>query len=158
MTAVNATIASIEPKDLSDLDRMAGEFSSYLRAMGDADSAVQLLSADRIREAAFGADPVLFGYIARIDDAPGGYLLYAKDYNTDFGVRVFHVCDLFVRDHARGLGIGRLLMDRAARDCRSAGGKRLEWEVWRPNVAAHAFYRAIGGMDDLEIVRMHLDL
>jgi GNAT superfamily N-acetyltransferase len=158
MTPAGPVVLPIAPRDLGDLNQMAGEFSAYLRSLGDPDSAVQLLTGERIAEAAFGADPVLHGHIARLGETAAGYLLYTRDYNTDFGIKVFHVCDLFVRDTARQMGVGRALMDRAAADCRDWGGKRLEWDVWRPNVGAAKFYHAIGGQDDVDLVRMHKDL
>jgi len=152
---------SVEPisrADVDDLHRLAGEFASFLRAMGDPDSEQQHFTGERILADGFGADPVISGYIARLDGKAAGYLIYTRDYNSDLAIRVFHVCDLFVSKSARGQGVGQTLMDRAAKDCRAWGGKRLQWEVWKPNARAFDFYESIGGerLDDLVVMYLEL--
>jgi GNAT superfamily N-acetyltransferase len=144
--------------DIDDLHRLASEFSAFLRAMGDPDSAEQQLTGERILADGFGPDPVIRGYIARFEGNPVGYLIYSRDYNADYAIRVFHVCDLFVSERARGTGVGRALMHQAAEDCRAWGGKRLQWEVWRPNARAFDFYRGIGGEATEDLVLMHLEV
>ena len=152
------SVLPFTPGDVAELHALAGEFSLFLRAMGDPDSEQQQLTGERIQRDAFGPDPVIFGYIARIDGKAAGYLIYTRDYNADYAIRQFHVCDLFVSESARGHGVGGALMGRAAEDCRQWGGKRLQWEVWRPNGRAFDFYRSIGSQEVEELVLMYLDV
>jgi GNAT superfamily N-acetyltransferase len=52
--------------------------------------------------------------------------------------------DLFVRESARGAGLGRALVDAAIDLARDRGCKRIELDVNEDNTAALALYRACG--------------
>jgi GNAT superfamily N-acetyltransferase len=52
--------------------------------------------------------------------------------------------DLFVRDGARGRGLGRALVDAAVERARARGCKRIELDVDERDERALAFYRAMG--------------
>jgi GNAT superfamily N-acetyltransferase len=52
--------------------------------------------------------------------------------------------DLYVRDHARGGGVGRSLVEAALERARGRGCRRIELDVNERNTEALAFYRALG--------------
>jgi ribosomal protein S18 acetylase RimI-like enzyme len=52
--------------------------------------------------------------------------------------------DLFVRDDARGAGLGRALMDAALERASERGCRRVELDVNSENTAALALYRSLG--------------
>ena len=52
--------------------------------------------------------------------------------------------DLFVRESARGTGLGRALVDAAIEIARERGCKRIELDVNEDNTAALALYQACG--------------
>jgi ribosomal protein S18 acetylase RimI-like enzyme len=52
--------------------------------------------------------------------------------------------DLYVRDAARRLGLGRALTERACEHARSRGCRRIELDVNEDNPAALALYRELG--------------
>jgi GNAT superfamily N-acetyltransferase len=52
--------------------------------------------------------------------------------------------DLFVRDEARGAGLGRALVEAAFERARSRGVRRMDLDVNEQNPAAIAFYRHMG--------------
>jgi GNAT superfamily N-acetyltransferase len=71
--------------------------------------------------------------------------------------------DLFVQEHARGRGLGALLLDAALEHARAVGGRRLKLDANAANVPAQALYRSRGfasagadGHDDL-LLRLRLD-
>ena len=51
---------------------------------------------------------------------------------------------MYVRDSARGTGIGRLIVDRLVADARRIGYRKLRLESLRFLVAAHSLYRSAG--------------
>jgi GNAT superfamily N-acetyltransferase len=53
--------------------------------------------------------------------------------------------DIFVEPELRGLGIGKLLLQRVAAIAAEQGCQRLEWAVLDWNTPAIEFYRAMGG-------------
>lgn len=72
--------------------------------------------------------------------------------------------DVFVREEARGSGLGRALMDAAIARARERGARRMELDVNEANPAAVALYESVGfsatsnpyGARDL-YMRVHLD-
>jgi len=52
--------------------------------------------------------------------------------------------DLFVREDARGCGLGRALVEAAIERARGRGCKRIELDVNEDNAAARALYEACG--------------
>ena len=54
--------------------------------------------------------------------------------------------DLYVREFARGNGIGEALLRRLARDTLEMEGGRLEWSVLNWNEPAIGFYKKLGAV------------
>ena len=52
--------------------------------------------------------------------------------------------DLYVRDEARGAGLGRALVDAAVERARARGCKRIELDASEDDERAQAFYRSVG--------------
>jgi predicted GNAT family N-acyltransferase len=52
--------------------------------------------------------------------------------------------DIFVRERARGTGLGRALLDAACAHARARGCRRIELDVNEDNDRAAALYRAVG--------------
>lgn len=64
--------------------------------------------------------------------------------------------DLFTREEARGLGIGRALIEALAERGRREGWLRLYWQTARDNTRAQALYDKLGKRTDW--LRYDLDL
>ena len=73
-----------------------------------------------------------------------GYLLYHGGYELDDAARTLYLIDLYVREDARRLGVGRALIREAANVCRALGGTQLYWSVYKVNPAAFEFYETLG--------------
>jgi len=52
--------------------------------------------------------------------------------------------DLYVRESARGKGVGKALLRRTAQRTREIGGGRLEWSVLNWNEPSIKFYQKMG--------------
>lgn len=77
--------------------------------------------------------------------APLGIVMANPQFSTAMGGAVTHVSDLWVSRAARGRGLGRRLLEHAARDGMEAWGARmLRLTVYADNAAAQDFYRALG--------------
>jgi GNAT superfamily N-acetyltransferase len=150
---------SVRPLLAADVDavqEMVLEFGTFIRGLGD--NWQHRFTAERYLADGFGPHPAFRGFIAVRDGAALGYLLMAPNYDVDQGIRIEIVIDLMVRDKARRSGAGRALMAAAARAARDGGASQLLWAVYRPNVLAAAFYRAIGGRMVADLDWMYLDL
>lgn len=139
-------------EDTAALRALLGEFERYLNA-------IEPLSLDPEacdRLARMGGDGDPFGRV-HVADAGGDVVGYM---NWHLGVweeyRALYIADLFVRESARGRGVGEALIHEAQRLAAEAGAERLAWSVWRKNAAAIAFYERIGATRNEEEMQMVL--
>jgi GNAT superfamily N-acetyltransferase len=105
----------------------------------------------------FGPNPFYFCLIAEHDGRPAGFALYFFNYSTWLGRPGLYLEDLFVEPEFRGLGIGKLLLERVAVIALEKGCLRLQWEVLDWNTPAIEFYRAMGAefLDEWRTVRVN---
>jgi GNAT superfamily N-acetyltransferase len=105
----------------------------------------------------FGPNPFYFCLIAEHDGRPAGFALYFFNYSTWLGRPGLYLEDLFVEPEFRGLGIGKLLLERVAVIALEKGCLRLQWEVLDWNTPAIEFYRAMGAefLDEWRNVRVN---
>ena len=111
---------------------------------------------DDMHVALFGERPVIEAVIATKDDEPVGYALFFPTYSTFLGKPGLYLEDLYVRPSARGLGIGRKLLEHLARITVQRGWGRFEWSVLDWNEPSITFYKKMGAtpMDEWTIFRV----
>jgi GNAT superfamily N-acetyltransferase len=102
----------------------------------------------QLREHGFGAAPRFEAIIAELDGEPAGMALYHTRFSTWLGHPTLFLEDIFVREVARGHGVGRRLMARLAAIALERGWGRIDFHVldWNP---ARGFYQKLG-FDHLE--------
>ncbi|HEV2187378.1 MAG TPA: GNAT family N-acetyltransferase [Stellaceae bacterium] len=102
----------------------------------------------QLREHGFGANPQFEAIIAELDGEPAGMALFHTRFSTWLGQPTLYLEDIFVREAARGHGVGRRLMARLATIALERGWGRVDFHVldWNP---ARGFYRKLG-FDHLE--------
>lgn len=142
--------------DANAIGELAQEFADYLRALGDPSDFN--FDSDAYLRDGFGANPVFSGLVAEANGEILGYLLYHQGYEVDEATRNLHVIDLYVREQWRRQGVGRALMDEAAKTCRRLGGTQLFWSVYVRNKAAFAFYESLGARYTQDLRFMRLDV
>ena len=145
---------TIRPATRADIPLMM-TFIRALAAYEHAPEAVIATPADLERDG-FGANPFYFCLIAEHNGQPAGFALYFFNYSTWMGRPGIYLEDLFVQPELRGLGIGKLLLERVAAIAVEKGCLRLQWAVLDWNTPAIDFYRAMGGefLDEWRSVRV----
>lgn len=98
----------------------------------------------RLRRDGFGPRPRFRCLLAEQDGEAVGLLLYFPVYGTFAGEAGFHVEDLFVREAARGRGIGRALLAACAAEAEREGCARLQLAVLDWNEPARRLYESLG--------------
>jgi len=105
-------------------------------------------SAAVARRDGFGDTPCWTAVIAERAGQPVGYAMFHASYDAPHAARGLYLQDLYVREDARRLGVGRALMAAVAREARQAGCVFFWWTAKQWNTEALAFYRALGATAD----------
>ena len=136
-TGISVRLAEMEDAEL--LLALIRELARYERAPEDAVSATP---ADLIRYG-FGPERRFEALLAEIDGEPAGFALFFPGFSTWAGRPTLYLEDIFVREWARGRGVGRALMACLASIAIEHGWRRLDLSVldWNP---ARDFYHRLG--------------
>jgi GNAT superfamily N-acetyltransferase len=136
MSAIAIRFATAE--DVGLLLQLIGELAAYERAP---DAVVA--SEEDLRRHGFGSQPRFEALVAWIDDRPAGFALFYPDFSTWQGRPGLYLEDLYVREWARGRGVGRRLMARLAAIAIERDWPTLHFNVldWNP---ARGFYHRLG--------------
>ena len=128
-----------EPADASVILAMVRELAVFER---EPLTSVEAREEDFLRDC-FGPARRCEVLIGEVDERVQGYALFFHNYSTWVGRAGIHVEDLFVRDGARGLGLGRRLLAAVAQIAVERGCRRLDLAVldWNP---ARELYEHLG--------------
>jgi len=98
---------------------------------------------DDLRRHGFGAERRFEALLAFVDGEPAGFALFYPDFSTWLGRPGLYLEDLYVREWARGRGVGRRLMARVAALAIERDWPALHFNVldWNP---AAGFYHRLG--------------
>ena len=141
MDAVNENyiIRSAERDDVPEIFVLIKELANYERLLDEVVATEEVLE-----ETLFGENSNVEILLAYDENQVLGFALYFYTYSTFLGRPGIYLEDLFVREFARGKGIGEALLRRIARRALEMGGGRLEWSVLDWNEPAISFYKKMG--------------
>ena len=136
MSSIALRFATAEDAGL--LLQLIRELATYERAPD-----AVIATEDDLRRHGFGPERRFEALLASIDDEPAGFALFYPDFSTGLGRPGLFLEDLFVREWARGRGVGRRLMARLAAIAIQRGWPALHFNVldWNP---ARGFYQRLG--------------
>lgn len=83
-------------------------------------------------------------YIALADGKPVGIMNFFWKYTTFTGRRILYIEDLYVRESFRGLGLGRILLEKAREIASDADCEQIELKCAAWNEKSARFYEKIG--------------
>ena len=135
----NIRLAGVD--DVSEIFVLIKELADYVRLLDQVIATEELLE-----ETLFGENSNVEVLLAYDENQILGFALYFKTYSTFLGRQGIYLEDLFVREFARGKGIGQALLQRIAKCVMEMGGGRLEWSVLDWNESAISFYKKIGAV------------
>ena len=136
MSSIALRFATAEDAGL--LLQLIRELATYERAPD-----AVIATEDDLRRHGFGPERRFEALLASIDDEPAGFALFYPDFSTWLGRPGLFLEDLFVREWARGRGVGRRLMARLAAIAIQRGWPALHFNVldWNP---ARGIYQRLG--------------
>jgi len=137
----NYKIRHAELDDIPEICILIKELADYERLLDEVVATEELL-----KETLFGKNSNVEVLLAYNEDQVLGFALYFQTYSTFLGRPGIYLEDLFVREFARGKGIGEALLRRIAKFVFEMGGGRLEWSVLDWNETAINFYKKMGAV------------
>ncbi len=156
MTSISATsppptFRVAIPGDVATVLAFISELAAYERL-----SHAAVATAADIEAALFSDHPKVFCDLAEVEGEAVGFALWFYNFSTFVGRHGIYLEDLYVRPHARGLGLGLGLLKRLAQRCVDERLGRLEWAVLDWNAPAIAFYDSLGSvsLDDWRTRRL----
>lgn len=101
-------------------------------------------SPKQLQDDGFGEQARFGAVLAEIDGEVAGYASYMWFYSIWLGGEYMNIDDVYVREAARGHGVGLALMGAARDVCQARGLSRIRWEVQPDNSGAIRFYERLG--------------
>ncbi|MEU5696359.1 GNAT family N-acetyltransferase [Actinosynnema sp. NPDC020468] len=132
-------VLPIEPSHLDTLLVLCAEHAVYENADFREHGQVE-----RWRSALFAAEPRLHGWIATDGGEPCGYMTATVDFATWSAAPFAYMDCLYLRESHRGLGLGRVFLDRLREFARANGCGWAEWQTPEDNALGIGFYRRMG--------------
>ncbi|MFM9957719.1 MAG: N-acetyltransferase family protein [Phycisphaerales bacterium] len=95
--------------------------------------------------------------MGEVDGVTQGFALFFHNFSTWTGRPGIFLEDLFVRPEARGVGLGKALLQHLAKLAVERGCGRLQWSVLDWNTSAIDFYKSLGAepMDEWTVYRVN---
>lgn len=146
------TIRRAREADAPEIFAMINELAEYEKQPQDVTSTEQ-----DVREHLFGDNPKVFAHIAEVDGKIQGMALWFLNYSTWQGRHGIWLEDLYVREAARGQGLGTALLKELARTAVANDYRRVEWSVLKWNTPSIGFYTGLGANDMGDWSTMRLD-
>lgn len=144
----------IKHADISDVPLIL----SFIKELAEYEKLLHEVVAteDILRETLFGEKAhaeIIIGYL---NNVPVSFALFFHNYSTFLGRPGIYLEDLFVKEEARGQGIGEKMLGYLAHLAKERKCGRLEWWVLDWNEIAIEFYKKIGAraMDEWTVYRV----
>ncbi|MEM8586214.1 MAG: GNAT family N-acetyltransferase [Bacteroidota bacterium] len=99
---------------------------------------------EELKKHLFSDSPSLYGLLALINDEIVGYATYMKQFSTWDAAHYIYMDCLFLREEARGFGIGQMLVERIQEEGKKLGCQLIQWQTPDFNTRAMKFYERIG--------------
>ena len=133
-------IRPTEPVDLAQLVQLCREHAEYERADIGAGPNEQAL-----RSALFEPPPRLRAWVAvDVRGELAGFVSATVDFATWSAREFMHMDCLYVRECARGSGVGRALVVALSAAARELGVMQIQWQTPQWNTPARGFYSRLG--------------
>jgi ribosomal protein S18 acetylase RimI-like enzyme len=147
---MNYSIRTAKLNDTNEIIKLCSEHALYEKASYSSEG-----KAEKLAHYLFSENPRLFCLIAESENQIVGYATYMLEFSTwdaDFYV---HMDCLFIREFARGFGIGEALVKEIGKQAKKNNCTLIQWQTPQFNERAIKFYYRIGATSK-EKLRMYL--
>ena len=138
---MDITIRKAVKEDCARMMELVQELAIYEKAPDEV-----TVSLDHFVESGFGENPVWWAFVAEMNGKVEGFALYYIRYSTWKGQRMY-LEDLIVTEKLRGLGAGRLLVNKLIEVAKEKKYSGIAWQVLDWNEPAINFYKKFDGVN-----------
>ena len=136
---IQARIRFADPKDIDAIIQLCQAHAHFEKAEYNPEGKAKLLA-----QGIFSEQPKLYCLVVESDGVLIGYATYMKQYATWDAEQYVYMDCLYLKEFARGLGIGEKLMRRIQSESQKLGCSHIQWQTPDFNVRAIKFYNRIG--------------
>jgi GNAT superfamily N-acetyltransferase len=141
VSRTTVVVREATPGDIPDLVQLIHEHTAFERAAPPSDDL-----AARLSGILFAPAPRLYALVAERDGALLGYSTASLEMSTWRGNEFLHMDCLYLREDARGSGVGGMLLDAVRRLAIDLGVAEVKWQTPQWNEAAIRFYDRTGAV------------
>lgn len=147
---MNYIIRQAKPTDISEIIQLCAEHAEYEKASFSSEG-----KAQKLAQFFFDKNPKAYCLIAESENQIVGYATYSFEFSTWDAELYTHMDCLFLRDFARGFGIGEALVEQIKTAAKENNCTIIQWQTPQFNERAIKFYYRIGATSK-EKLRMYL--
>jgi GNAT superfamily N-acetyltransferase len=138
---VRPQISKATEKDVPAILDLIRQLSEYERLSDQVTANEQ-----KLRDTLFGERPAAEVLLATVEGETLGFAVFFTNYSTFLAKPGIYLEDLFVKEPARGNGIGTALLEHLAKLAVERGCGRMEWSVLDWNGPSIRFYESLGAV------------
>jgi ribosomal protein S18 acetylase RimI-like enzyme len=140
---MNIEIKKAAPENVAQIIEMIREFAEFENLSHACE-----VTAERLREAMFGATANVEGLIALADNEPIAYALFYPNFASFRGQRGLYLEDIYIKPDFRQHKIGEKMLRELAQIADERGFERIDFVVLEWNTPAVKFYLKHGAEID----------
>ncbi len=137
----STTIRFAEKKDLPEIVELCRLHALYEKSDYDIKGKEEALA-----KYIFDESPALYCMVAEHEGKLIGYVTYMKQFSTWDACHYMYLDCLFMRESARGFGIGEQLMNHVKAAAAESDCQLIQWQTPDFNTRAIKFYKRIGAI------------
>ncbi len=150
---MNIKIRKAEKSDIPTIIALVKKLALFERAPQE----VTVTEEDYIENGFMNENPLFESNLAFVDDKIAGFSLWYYRFSTWKGKRLY-LEDIYIEEEFRGMGIGKLLLEKAIEEGKAKNCTGMMWQVLDWNDKAIEFYKKYDVKLDYEWVNVHKDL
>lgn len=136
---MNIDIRKTGKNDIGQIVRLMLDFAEYEKLTDYCE-----ITEDKLNDAIFGSDSFVESLVALDGETPIGYAIYFPYFASFRGQRGYYLEDIFIDAKYRGQGVGEAMLKHIARQAKSRGFERIDFQVLDWNEPAIKFYEKFG--------------
>ena len=141
MVNVNIHIRFAESKDIEQIIGLCSLHAAFEKSEYEVSG-----KSEKIGKDLFSEFPKLYCLVVESEDDLLGYATYMKQYATWNACEYIYMDCLFIKEFARGRGLGEKLVNRIKQEGKKLGCDLIQWQTPDFNIRAMKFYRRIGAI------------